>query len=93
METLYKWLGFGLFWLAVTVALTVFWLWAIPKIQSYDWWLWIQTYIFRRPRLFKDLDHIERMLYIIHRAKRLPTWKRNLLAYTIYRSRRKGLTI
>jgi hypothetical protein len=91
MNTLYHWLGFGVFWLMAGTVFVVGGYHIEKRIVKRDWWLWIQTHIFRRP-LQLSRRGMEGILYMQQRgwAKKLPRWKRNLAAYTIRYNRRIG---
>lgn len=91
MTTIYTTLGFLVFWGAVAVALKLAYehLPERTREELKDYWLWARTYVLRHPRRMKE-GQVEILMRFFQRPRRLAPWKRNLLAYTIRYSRRKG---
>jgi len=92
MDTVYHWLGFGMAWvLLITVGV-----WAACKAYDYirlnDYWLWMRTYLLRKPWRLKNKDGVGWLVrnYQAPINRDMPHWKRNLAAYTIRYNRRMG---
>ena len=95
MEALYRWTGFAVVWAALlALAVAAAWLgWRHRPRNAFTRWLadaweWVAV------RGFGKRYHLSRegaqLLFYIPKLREATAWRRNLVAFTILYSRRKG---